>query len=62
LERTIAGLARDRDALTRMGRHNREHALAYDWSTVAARIRAEYVAALSPAQGDRGWRRAQAAE
>jgi phosphatidylinositol alpha-mannosyltransferase len=62
LERTIATLARDRDALSRMGRHNREHALAYDWSTIVTRIRAEYVAALSPAQSDRAWSRAQAAE
>jgi phosphatidylinositol alpha-mannosyltransferase len=62
LERAIADLALDRDALSRMGRRNRAHALAYDWSKIAGRIRAEYVAALSPAQSDRAWSRAQAAE
>jgi phosphatidylinositol alpha-mannosyltransferase len=62
LERAIAELALDRDALSRMGRRNRAHALAYDWSKIAGRIRAEYVAALSPAQSDRAWSRAQAAE
>jgi phosphatidylinositol alpha-mannosyltransferase len=62
LERVIAELSLNRDALARMGRRNREHALAYDWSAIAARIRAEYVAALSPAQSGRTWSRAQAAE
>jgi phosphatidylinositol alpha-mannosyltransferase len=47
LERAIAELTVDREALRRMGRRNRIHALSYDWAVIGRRIRAEYLAALS---------------
>ena len=49
----IARLAADRGALRRMGLRNRDHALDYDWSGIARRVRDEYVRALGT--GDAPW-------